>query len=169
MAEPVDLDPETYATLRALAARVLGPGDHTLQPTGLLHEAWARLAGRPRTYADRQHFLRAAAQAMRHILVDRARARQADKRGGGAVPTTLSGLGQDGPAHVEILELDRVLTELEGLDARAARIVLMRTFGGLTIEETAEALGTSTGTVKRHWRFARAWLLQRMGTSWVER
>ena len=163
MNTPMSLDPETYAYLRSLAARVLGPGQHTLQPTGLLHEAWARLAGRERAYADQQHFLRTAAKAMRHILVDRARARNAEKRGGGAVPTTLSGIGDDPRERLDVVEIDRALTALEEVNESAAQIVLMRTFGGLTIEETADALGLSTGTVKRHWRFARAWLLQRMG------
>lgn len=159
MTHAASLDPQTYAALRDLAARVLNRADGTLQPTGLLHEAWMRLAQRKHPYADRAHFLRAAAQAMRHIVIDRVRARNAEKRGGGARRTTLAGLGETPRDPVDVLVVDQMLTALEAVRPEAAEVVLMRTFGGLTTEETAEALGVSTGTVKRHWRFARAWLV----------
>ncbi|MEL6345573.1 MAG: ECF-type sigma factor [Myxococcota bacterium] len=160
MDKPDLLDSETYKHLHQLAMRVLGNQAQTLQPTGLLHEAWMRLARSDREYADKKHFMRTAAQAMRQIIIDRVRARGAAKRGGNPVRTTMAGLGNDPRDQVDILEIDQMIKALEAVAPQAADVVLMRTFGGLTTEEAAEALGVSAGTVKRHWRFARAWLLK---------
>jgi RNA polymerase sigma factor (TIGR02999 family) len=138
--------------------RAQSPG-HTLQATGLVHEAYIRLAGgAPVDWKSRAHFFGVAAKAMRSILVDHARARRASKRGGGAEPITLA--TSDGmPAQsVEVLELDQALRGLAELDARKATLVELRWFGGLSIEEAAEVLKVSPATAKREWRTARAWL-----------
>ncbi|MCA9489680.1 MAG: RNA polymerase subunit sigma-24 [Myxococcales bacterium] len=160
---PVDED--VYALLRSLARRIhaeRGGGRHSLQPTELLHEAWARIADGRARYRSREHFVALAARAMRHVLVDRARARLADKRGGGAVPTTLRAVGvSDDP--VDLLAVDQALTELEANDARAAEVVQLRVFGGLTVEEVAAHLGLGERTVYDSWRFGRAFLVLRLG------
>jgi RNA polymerase sigma factor (TIGR02999 family) len=157
----VDLfDPDVYAHLRALAARMVaerGRGELTLQPTALVHEAWMKLAGTG-GYESRLHFLRTAAVAMRQVLVDEERARTADKRGGGFRRTTLTGVADDG-FEVGVIELDRALARLEALDRDAAEVVLLRCFGGLTLAEAAEALGVSDRTISTRWRHARAWIV----------
>lgn len=154
--------PYVYDELRSLADGLLcgERNDHTLQATALVHEAYMRLAGSDgREWKDRNHFFRLAAKTMRHILVDHARSRAAAKRGGGAsgqllTDTALLTDGQFG----EILEIDDALGQLFALAPQKAQIVEMRFYGGCTIDETAEALGISTATVERDWRFARAWL-----------
>jgi RNA polymerase sigma factor (TIGR02999 family) len=158
-----DLDALLYGELRALAADFLRRerSDHTLQPTALVHEAWIRLsaqAGSP--WDDRAQFFAIAAQAMRRILIDHARRRRADKRGGGRQRITLASditppLDSSG---VDLLALDEALDRLAALDARQARVVELRFFAGLTVDEVAEALSVSARTVASEWRLARAWL-----------
>lgn len=162
------LMPLVYGELRKLAASHLKSerGDHTLQPTALVHEAFLRLVGqRSVSWANRAHFYGIAAQMMRRVLVDHARRRMALKRSPG---TLYLDLGEDAAAAVpdrtpELLSLDRALTELERLDPRQAKVVELRFFAGLSVEETAEVAGVSTATVKREWRTARAFLRHEMG------
>jgi RNA polymerase sigma factor (TIGR02999 family) len=154
--------PAVYEELRRLAAAELRrerPG-HTLQPTALAHEAYLRLVDqRDVTWQNRAHFLGLAAQAMRRILVDHARRRRAEKRGGDAVRVTMDESDLPAaPTPVLADELDTALEDLARLEPRHARIVELRFFGGLTIEETAEVVGVSPATVKRDWILARAWL-----------
>jgi RNA polymerase sigma factor (TIGR02999 family) len=159
-----DLMPLVYDELRRIAAgyvRRERPGQ-TLQATALVNEAFVRLAAeRPREFANRTHFLAIAALSMRQILVQRARARGAAKRGGAPQRVTLDDrnlAAADGPASIDILALDQALTRLAALDPEQARIIELRYFGGLTLEETAEAAGVSLATVKRQFAMARAWL-----------
>jgi len=164
-----ELAPVVYDELRVMAAAQMRRErpDHSLQPTGLVHEAYLRLVGDDRTpWEDRAHFFRAAAQAMRRILVDRARARGRQKRGGGRVRVPLEGAN----ASIlddsnRILALDEALQRLEEQDPRSAEVVQLRYFGGLSTHETANALGVSERTVKREWAFARAWLLNSLAES----
>ncbi|MEZ5291428.1 MAG: ECF-type sigma factor [Vicinamibacterales bacterium] len=158
------LMPLVYDELRRLAAGYLRRErrGQTLQPTALVHEAYVRLV-RPtgQAWQGRTHFLAIAAVSMRQVLVDRARRRRAAKRGGDAVRLTLDDamLPSDSRgAEVDLLALDRALDRLAALDPAQARIVELRYFGGLTVEETAEAVGLSPATVKRHWALARAFL-----------
>jgi RNA polymerase sigma-70 factor, ECF subfamily len=157
--------PEVYAELRRVAAAYLRrerPGQ-TLQPTALVNEAYVRLAGQHPRFQNRAHFCAIAANAMRQILVERARARHAQKRGGGAARVTLDeGLARAPEPPVDLGALDQALTRLAALDPQQARIVELRFFGGLSVEETAEALGVSPATVKRHWSVARAWLAREL-------
>ena len=151
-----------YPELRALADRQLRGerSNHTLQPTALVNEAYLRLAGLERMdWQDRGHFVHMAARVMRGILVDHARRRQSAKRDGGR-QVTLTGLDLAAPeaGDVDALALDAALARLEQLDPDKARVVELRYFGGLTIEETAEAMASSPATVKRQWQAARAWL-----------
>jgi len=157
------LAPVVYDELRVIAAAQLRNErtDHSLQATALVNEAYLRLIepARP-SWEDRGHFFRAAAEAMRRILIDHARGRGRQKRGGGRVRVSLSRVGPrswDEPER--LLALDEALRRLEGQDPRAAEVVQLRYFGGLSVQETAEALGLSERTVKREWTFARAWLL----------
>ena len=150
-----------YQDLRRIARRALqGERNHTLQTTALVHEAYVRLTRSSQTaFNDRVHFFAVAARAMRHILVDYARARQAEKRGG-QPPVPLDDVA---PAvHMappeQVLAVDAALERLTELDARQARIVELRFFAGMSVDETAEALGISSRTVKREWQVARAWL-----------
>ena len=159
-----DLMPLVYDELRRIAARYISrerPGQ-TLQATALVNEAYVRLAAeRPREFANKTHFLAIAALSMRQILVQRARARHAAKRGGAPHRITLDDHNIDQahpPADIDVLALDEALSKLAALDPEQARIVELRYFGGLTVEETAEVLGSSPATVKRHWAMARAWL-----------
>ena len=161
-----DLMPLVYDELRRIAARYISrerPGQ-TLQATALVNEAYVRLAAeRPREFANRTHFLAIAALSMRQILVQRARARKAAKRGGAPHRITLDDRNIDQahlPADVDVLALDEALSKLAALDREQARIVELRYFAGLTVEETADVLGSSPATVKRHWAMARAWLKQ---------
>ena len=135
---------------------------HTLGATALVHEAWLRLIGnRPVAVNDRAHFFAAAAEAMRCILIDYARARGRQKRGGGRACPDIGGvldLATDGNID-DAVALDDLICRLEGEDAQAAAIVRLRFYAGLSIEETAEALGISPRTVKRDWVYARSWLM----------
>ena len=158
------LMPLVYDELRRLAASYLRRERHgqTLQATALVHEAYVRLIGPgDRPWTGRTHFLAIAALSMRQVLVDRARRRGAAKRGGAAQRLTLDDamLAAPDPAGgVDLVALDDALTRLEALDRQQARIVELRYFGGLTVEETADAIGISPATVKRHWTLARAFL-----------
>lgn len=166
-AQAVDvLLPAVYAEMRRLAAALLRgerPG-HTLQPTALVHETYLRLAGaRDPGGRTRTQFMGLVARTMRSVLVDHARRRRAAKRGGGraAVPLDTSVLlGAAAPAGIE--DLDRALDDLARLSERQARVVELRYFGGLSIEETAAALEVSPMTVKRDWALARAWLYREL-------
>lgn len=160
--DPNSLMPLVYDELRRIAAGYIRrerPGQ-TLQATALVNEAFVRLAAeKRRPFANRTHFVAIAALSMRQILVQRARARKAAKRGGEPQRVTLvEGLAFSDTPNVDILALDEALTRLAALDPGLARIVELRYFGGLTVEETAEAVGSSPATVKRHWAMARAWL-----------
>lgn len=159
-----DLMPLVYDELRRLAARYISrerPGQ-TLQATALVNEAYVRLAAeRPREFANRTHFLAIAALSMRQILVQRARAKRADKRGGAPQKVTLNdGNIAQAPAaaDIDILALDEALQRLADVDPDLVRIVELRYFTGLTVEETADVIGSSPATVKRQWAVARAWL-----------
>jgi RNA polymerase sigma factor (TIGR02999 family) len=132
--------------------------DHTLQPTALVNEAFLRLAGADVSFADRAHFLRAASQAMRRVLVDHARARNAAKRAGNLRVTIDEGLVAQDDQTIDLLVLDDALNRLAAAEPRWARVVELRFFGGLEITEVATALDISPATAKRDWRFARAWL-----------
>jgi RNA polymerase sigma factor (TIGR02999 family) len=137
--------------------------DHTLQPTALVHEAYLRLIDqRGVDWHNRAHFFGIAARMMRRILVDRARRRQAAKRDGAAYRISGSGDLVEAERDPDLLALNRALDGLEALDPRQARIIELRFFGGLTVEETAEVVGISTATVKREWQTARAWLAREL-------
>lgn len=157
-----ELVPLVYAELRRVAARYSRRERHgqTLQATALVHEAYLRLLGDQHLqWQNRAHFCAIAANAMRQILIERARARRAAKRGGSRARITLDeGLIADEGVSVDLLALDEALERLAALDATQAKIVELRFFGGLTVEETAEALEISPATVKRGWAVARAWL-----------
>ena len=161
-AEALDqLFPLMYDRMRQLAhQRLRTEPDGSLNTTALVHEAYLKLVDSPRVdLRDRGHFLGLASRVMRHLLVDRARARRAVKRGLGEIPLPLDDaawLADDGAEAVA--ELDEALQRLEAIDERRARILEQRYFGGLTLEETAEALDVSLATVKRELRSARAWL-----------
>ena len=160
------LMPVVYDELRRLArSYVRRERARSVQATEIVHEAYLRLAGdRPRRWRGRTHFLAIAAISMRRVLVERARARGAAKRGGDRVQVTLDDDLAAGPnAAVDFLAIDEALSSLAALDARQARVVELRFFGGLTVEETAEATGVSPATVKRDWTLARAWLKRRLG------
>jgi RNA polymerase sigma-70 factor, ECF subfamily len=160
------LVPFVYDELRRIARRCLRQErtGHTLAPTALVHEAYARLIDKSRVqWQDRAHFFGVAAQTMRRILVDYARKRHAARRGGPSL--SLPGeetVGPDGRRDLDLIWLDEALDRLAALDARQSRIVELRYFTGLTIKETAEVLAISTATVKREWDFARAWLHREM-------
>jgi RNA polymerase sigma factor (TIGR02999 family) len=158
-----DLVLDVYGELRRLADGYLRrERAQSVQATELVHEAYLRLAKQaPIRFANRAHFIAIAAISMRRLLVERARARGASKRGGQRVQVTLDeGLlaGTDRRDAVDLIALDRALTRLANLDPTQARIVELRYFGGLSVEETASALSISPATVKRHWAMARAWL-----------
>jgi RNA polymerase sigma-70 factor (ECF subfamily) len=158
--------PLVYQELRRLAASYLRrerPGQ-TLQPTALVNEAYLRLAkDRPDRWQNRAHFCAIAAHSMRQILIERARARGAQKRGGVRARVTLDeALVAGGDRSIDFVALDEALERLAGLDPDQARLVELRFFGGLTIEETAEAMEICPATVKRHWTIARAWLAREL-------
>src|SRR3954468_4542237 len=161
------LMPLVYAELRRLAAHYLKgerPGQ-TLQPTALVHEAYLKLLkDRPERWQNRAHFCAIAAHSMRQVLIERARARDALKRGGGQPRVTFDeGLpAASAERPIDVIALDDALERLAALDPHQARIVELRYFGGLSIEETADALGISPATVKRHWAVARAWLAKEL-------
>jgi RNA polymerase sigma factor (TIGR02999 family) len=161
------LMPLVYAELRELAKRHFRkerPG-HTLQPTAVVHEAYFRLIDQTRvTWKNRGHFLAIASQAMRRILIDHARGRGAEKRGGEVEKVTLDvAIASPEPAReVDILALDEALERLKALDGTQAQIVELRFFGGLTIEETADVMETSPSSIKRDFRSAKAWLFREL-------
>jgi RNA polymerase sigma factor (TIGR02999 family) len=174
-----------YEELRQLAQRHLRRerSNHTIQKTALVNEAFVRLVGQQAVdWQSRAHFIGLASKLMRRVLVDYARARLADKRGGGAgvlsldemaapeadeapdtTPTALQHL--DAHTQEEVSAIDQALLRLEQIDERQSQIVEMRYFGGLTVEQTAEAIGISEATVKREWTLARAWLRRELGKS----
>ena len=161
-----ELLPLLYSELRRMAEGQMRSqrSDHTLQPTALVHEAWMRLVDQDaNSFPSRSHFFALAAKAMRSILVDHARRRGAQKRGGKADRLPLD----DDVALTEednqaIVDLDVALSKLADFDSELARVVELRFFGGMTSEETGEVLGVSSRTVERSWRTARAWLLANM-------
>ena len=164
-----ELLPLVYQDLRKLAALKMAgqaPG-HTLQPTALVHEAWLRLAGKqPGRFAGRAHFYAAAAEAMRHILIDSARRKRAARHGGGQVrveieDVQIASLAEDD----ELLAVHDVLDKLAAEDPRKAELTKLRYFVGLTFEEAAEVLGISVATAKRHWAYARAFLYEEIVAS----
>jgi RNA polymerase sigma factor (TIGR02999 family) len=158
-----------YQELRRLAAHYLRQErpDHTLQATALVHELYLRLLGaEPINWQNRAHFFAVAAQQMRRILIDHARALQADKRGGQRVKLTLGAVkGWVGTQEEDLLAVNEALEQLSRLDPRAAQVVELRFFGGLQEKEAAEVLGISVATLKRDWEFARTWLLSRLQPS----
>ena len=150
-----------YDELRGLASAYMSRerGDHTLQATALVHEAYVRLSeGAVVEWRDRAHFFRTAAQAMRRILVDHARSLKAAKRGSGKKVALEETRLITPSLNVDLLDLDRALDGLGELDPRQARIVELRFFAGLSVDEVGETLGVSAPTVKREWRTAKAWL-----------
>ena len=157
--------PLVYGELRRLAATYMREErvDHTLQPTALVHEAYLRLVGQSVDWKNRSHFFGIASQMMRRILVDHARRRQTAKRDAPVYRMAQPEEIPEADPGPELLALDRALGALETLDARQARIVELRFFGGLGVEETAEVVGVSSATVKREWRTARAWLRREIG------
>ena len=159
---PSKIMPVVYDELRRLARRYLKRerAAQSLQATELVNEAYLRLVkDKTRAWQNQTHFLAIAATSMRQILVERARSRTASKRGGSKVRITLDdAIASGGQKSLELLSLDTALNKLGDIDQQQARIVELRFFGGLTIEETAEALGISPATVKREWTMARAWL-----------
>ncbi len=164
-----ELVEDVYAELRRMANRyVRHEQAKSVQATELVHETYLRLLkDKSPRWQDRTHFLAIAAISMRRLLVERARARGALKRGGDHVQVTLDeallvGAAPDDSESIDIVALDRALTALGRLDADQARIVELRFFGGLSVEETAEALSISAATVKRHWTIAKAWLLREL-------
>ncbi len=160
--EPRPRHPLVYEQLHRLAEGYFRrqPKGHTLSPTALIHEAYLKLVDREGgRWKDRTHFLAVAATAMRQILVDHARGREAVKRGGGRQRITLDESAMPSAERdVDLLALDEALARLAGLDERKARVVELRFFAGLTVQETAAALGVSSVTVKRDWSMARAWI-----------
>ena len=168
--EPEALDrlmPVIYAECRRIAAQQLRKEhrDHTLDPTALVHELYLRLVDQRRaTWANRAQFFGIAAQLMRRILVDYARARHADKRGGSATFVSLAAAADTpGDSRIaDVLAIDEALVRLAACDPEQVRIIELRFFAGLTVEETAHVVGRSPRTVKREWRLAKAWLYREL-------
>jgi RNA polymerase sigma factor (TIGR02999 family) len=166
-----ELFPLVYDELRRIAAQHLGEEriGHTLQPTALVHEAYLRLVGSDDVkWENRAHFFGAAAQAIRRILVDHARTRGRLKRGGPDLARTpLEGLDMAAPpsSDTDMLALDEALTRLNNLDPAKARVVELRYFGGLSLEDTARTMDISVATVSRYWEFARVWLHRELSQS----
>jgi RNA polymerase sigma factor (TIGR02999 family) len=163
-----ELLPLVYEELRKLAAQKMAhenPGQ-TLQATALVHEAWLRLGGDDQpTWDDRGHFFAAAAEAMRRILIDNARRKQALRHGGGAQRVNLDALELAANMDDEqLLALNEALEQFTAHDARKAELVKLRFFAGLTNEQAARVLGVSEPTAKRHWAYARAWLFREMNS-----
>ncbi|HEY7786431.1 MAG TPA: sigma-70 family RNA polymerase sigma factor [Pyrinomonadaceae bacterium] len=161
-----ELLPLIYGELRSLAANYLRRErpDHTLQPTALVHEAYLRLVDQTQVnWQNRAHFFGVAAQMMRRILVDHARAHKANKRGSDYQKVPLDEkIDKADERSTELIALDDALTELATVDDLKSRIIELRYFGGLTVEETAQVLGVTPVTVNRHWRMAKAWLYGKM-------
>ena len=159
--------PLVYVELKRIASRQLRSerASHTLQPTALVHEVYLRLIGqRQGDWQNRAHFFGVAAQVMRRILVDHARRHAAGKRGKGVQAVSIDEAEEAAaPDEIPILALDHALSRLEEIDAALAKIVELRAFGGLTVEEAAEVLKVSESTAKRDWRTAKAWLRRELG------
>jgi RNA polymerase sigma factor (TIGR02999 family) len=161
--------PAVYEELRAVAARQLRSerSGHTLQPTALVHEAYLRLVDqREANWQSRAHFFGVAAQVMRRILVDHARRRNADKRGGGIERVSLDEEADrvESATEVSVTLCDDLLNRLSAVDCRLAQIAELRVFGGLTVEQAAHVLDVSVSTAKRDWRTAKAWLARELGS-----
>lgn len=160
--------PIVYAELHSIAERQMRHErpDHTLQPTALVNEAFLRLVGgTDADFRDRKHFLRAASQVMRRVLVDHARARNAEKRGNGLRVTLDDSFPGRDDDTLDMLVLDDALTRLAAAEPRWAQVVELRFFTGLDVREIAEVLTTSAATVKRDWQFAKAWLSRELGAA----
>lgn len=160
--------PLVYGRLRQMAQRYMRaqPIGHTLQTTALIHEAYLKLVGQEKAWQNRAHFFGVAAQAMRHILVDYARARHAVKRGGEAHEVSFDEAAiVTADRAAEVVALDDALNDLANLAPRQSQVVELRYFGGLSVKETAEVLKVSPETVKRDWRMAKAWLLRELQRS----
>lgn len=161
-----ELMPLVYEELKRMAKKYMNsqPSGHTLQTTALIHEAYLKLADqREKRWQNRTHFFAVAAQAMRHILVDHARSHQTQKRGGKTQLISLEDAAVISNERAdEIVALDESLNNLFALDERKGRVVELRYFGGLSVEETAEILSISQETVMRDWRFAKTWLLREL-------
>jgi RNA polymerase sigma factor (TIGR02999 family) len=162
---PNELFPTIYGELRRVARRYLGRErqNHTLQPTALVHEAWVRLQNdRGAEWQGKTHGLALGAQAMRRVLVDHGRHQKREKRGGGVQPVVLDDLLQAAATRAvpveDLLTLEAALSRLEAIDPRAAQVVILRFFSGMTSTEVAEHLGLSVRTVEADWTHARAWL-----------
>ena len=164
--EPQELMPLVYDELRKLAAaRMAAESDNcTLQPTALVHEAWLRLMGTGKpAWQNRSHFFAAAAEAMRRILIDRARAKQAIKRGASSKPVDLEQIDLAVVSDDEsLLQVNEALEKLSEVDQQSAELIKLRFFVGLRYDEAAEALGISQRTAKRCWTFGRAWLYREL-------
>ena len=162
------LMPLVYDELRGIARRhlLLEGHPHTLQSTALVHEAYLRLIDQNRVqWQDRAHFFAVAARLIRRILLDHARRRLADKRGGNAPKLNVENVALSAPQNLDVIALDEALAALAELDATQAQVVELRFFAGLTIPETAEALQISTSTVERDWITAKAWLFDRLNSA----
>lgn len=167
---PSELTFASYGQLRRIASRYLGNErrNHTLQPTALVHEAWLKLRGTDeKAFSDEVHFLAVASRVMRQVLVDHARSRSTQKRFGGLIresswTAVLDVTENGGPQLIEILQLDDALEALAAEHEISSRLVEMRYFGGMTAEESAEALGISVHVVRHHLRFAQAWLRRKL-------
>jgi RNA polymerase sigma factor (TIGR02999 family) len=161
-----EMTPVLYEELRRLARHFLGGerSDHTLQPTALVHEAYLRLIDqRAVDWRNRAHFLAMAATMMRRILINHAQAHKAAKRQGSVEVVALEeAFGVRTDPRIDLLHLNTTLERLSGMDEQQGRVVELRYFGGLSVEETAEVLGVSPATVKREWSTARLWLMQQM-------
>jgi RNA polymerase sigma factor (TIGR02999 family) len=161
--------PEVYDELRKLARARLArerQQHQTLQPTALVHEAYLRVSSQPRQWDRRGHFFAAAALAMRRILVERARHYRRIKHGGGGEHLQVDeGVAAADPALTDVIAIDEALSQLEATDPRKAKVVALRYFAGLSVDETAAALDLSPATVKNEWKFARAWLFRVLGSS----
>jgi RNA polymerase sigma-70 factor, ECF subfamily len=161
-----ELIPLVYEELHRMAERHLRrerPG-HTLQPTAIVHEAYLRLLARKdEDWQNRAHFFAVAAQAMRRILVDHARAREAKKRGGRGTRWLIETVAMTEPRAVDLMAVDDALVKLSALDGQQSRVVELRFFGGLTEDQTAEVLGVSARTVRRKWTLAKAFLYRELG------
>lgn len=164
-----ELFPMLYQELRKLASSLMRreKAEHTLQATALVNEAYMRLVHQSAVpLADKKHFIAIAGRVMRQVLVDYARAKKAEKRGGDNIRVTLSAAeNQEEVELAEILAIDQALQKLAELNERQARVVELRYFTGLDLEETAQVLGCSTGTVKRDWNVAKAWLYRELQKS----
>lgn len=163
---PDQLMPLVYQELRRMAKQHMSSqaSGHTLQTTALIHEAYLKLAdNREKNWQNRAHFFAVAAQAMRHILVDHARAHKAEKRGGETQVISLEDVAViSNERAAEVVALDEALQNLTEQDERKARVVELRFFGGLSVDETAEVLKISPNTVMRDWNFAKMWLLREL-------